>query len=121
MERQSSSPAGLQGNAAEAKAGAFASFTPPRSRYGFPKRVNNLINNRLERFARVNNDCVLRFFERGELDLVRLFICKPLGASRADAGESSRVRGRRVRSVWGFAGLNDPAGAILFRISGSTN
>jgi len=52
-ERQSSSPAGLQGNAAEAKAGAFASFTAPRSRYGFPKRVNNLINNRLERFARV--------------------------------------------------------------------
>jgi hypothetical protein len=37
----------------EAKAGAFASFTAPRSRYGFPKRVNNLINNRLERFARV--------------------------------------------------------------------
>lgn len=121
MERQSSSPAGLQGNAAEAKAGAFASFTPPRSRYGFPKRVNNLINNRLERFARVNNDCVLRFFERGELDPVRLFICKPLGASRAGAGESSRVRGRRVGSVWGFAGLNDPAGAILFWISGSTN
>src|SRR5271166_3547703 len=37
----------------EAKAGSFASFTPPRSCYGFPKRVNNLINNRLERFARV--------------------------------------------------------------------
>ncbi len=42
-------------------------------------------------------------------------------ASRTGAGESSRVRGRRVGSVWGFADLNDPAGAILFRISGSTN
>jgi hypothetical protein len=74
-ERQSSSPAGLQGNAAEAKDGAFASFTAPRSRYGFPKRVNNLINNRLERFARASG-CVLRFLERGELAFHQFFLGK---------------------------------------------
>ena len=49
--------------------------TPTRLRGGldasschrFPKRVNNLIHDCVERFARVNDDRVLRFLERGKL------------------------------------------------------
>ena len=49
--------------------------TPTRLRGGldasschrFPERVNNLIHDCVERFARVNDDRVLRFLERGKL------------------------------------------------------
>lgn len=45
----------------------------PASHSHFPKRVNNLIHDCVERFARVNNDGVLWFLERCKLAFHQFF------------------------------------------------